>query len=301
MEHQKLDTVWNKWQVLGWAAQTSLVTYVWRLLNALYAGLSVLALYLYTPISWLTSRHIEIPKTLDNGQNQHAPGASGLICQGLREYLLPPLKPQDKGKMTVVLDLDETLITSHLRHLVPTSLRMAAKRGDVLSHEVICDPGTGKPTTVVMFTRPGVFEFLGRLSRFAEVVIFTAGAPFYAEPLINLLDPNHKVFSGRLYRSATVDTPRHEYVKDLSRLGRDLRRTVLVDNRPYSFLLQPANGIPCTPFRGRVQDGQLLGVILPLLESLSYVRDIRPVLNNHFKMASWFRSKGCDVPNKILE
>lgn len=33
-------------------------------------------------------------------------------------------------------------------------------------------------------------------------------------------------------------------------LGRDPRRTVIIDNNPFSFLVQPVNGIPCVPFTG---------------------------------------------------
>ncbi len=38
-------------------------------------------------------------------------------------------------------------------------------------------------------------------------------------------------------------------LQDLSRLGRDLRRTVLVDDTPLAFLRQPDNGIPIFNFR----------------------------------------------------
>ena len=37
--------------------------------------------------------------------------------------------------------------------------------------------------------------------------------------------------------------------QDLSRLGRDLNRTVLVDDTPLAFLRQPDNGIPIFNFR----------------------------------------------------
>jgi TFIIF-interacting CTD phosphatase-like protein len=37
-------------------------------------------------------------------------------------------------------------------------------------------------------------------------------------------------------------------------LGRDLRRTVLVDDSVAALAAQPANGIPCPPFRGDLSD-----------------------------------------------
>lgn len=49
-----------------------------------------------------------------------------------------------------------------------------------------------------------------------------------------------------------------EHVKDLSGLSKDLGRIVLVDNNPFSFLLQPLNGIPCIPFSaGQLHDTQV--------------------------------------------
>ncbi|KAF5794974.1 putative FCP1 domain, HAD superfamily protein [Helianthus annuus] len=39
-----------------------------------------------------------------------------------------------------------------------------------------------------------------------------------------------------------------EHVKDLSCISTNFCRIVIVDNNPFSFLLQPVNGIPCIPF-----------------------------------------------------
>ena len=38
-----------------------------------------------------------------------------------------------------------------------------------------------------------------------------------------------------------------EHVKDLSCISTNFCRIVIVDNNPFSFLLQPVNGIPCIP------------------------------------------------------
>lgn len=48
-------------------------------------------------------------------------------------------------------------------------------------------------------------------------------------------------------------------MKDLSCLSKDLSRIVIVDNNPFSFLLQPVNGIPCIPFSaGQPRDDQVV-------------------------------------------
>uniref|UniRef100_M1CL25 Mitochondrial import inner membrane translocase subunit TIM50 n=1 Tax=Solanum tuberosum TaxID=4113 RepID=M1CL25_SOLTU len=53
-----------------------------------------------------------------------------------------------------------------------------------------------------------------------------------------------------------------EHVKDLSCISEDLCRVVIVDNNPFSFLLQPLNGIPCISFSpGQPHDNQVQGMI----------------------------------------
>lgn len=85
----------------------------------------------------------------------------------------------------------------------------------------------------------------------AEIVLFTAGLEDYARPIVDALDQNYKgSFQGRrLYRPATVSCDLYPCIKDLSKLGRDLRRTVLIDDTPLAFLNQPDNGIPIYGFR----------------------------------------------------
>lgn len=63
----------------------------------------------------------------------------------------------------------------------------------------------------------------------------------YADPVTDLLD-RCGVFRARLFRESCVF---HQgcYVKDLSRLGRDLRKTVILDNSPASYIFHPENAV----------------------------------------------------------
>lgn len=196
-------------------------------------------------------------------------------------------------RLTVVLDLDETLVLTCPRHKIPLSLKKSADQLKTLKLQ--CDTGRGHRERLIVFLRPGLKEFLNKLAAFSEVVLFSAAVGSYGNPLLDLLDPSRRVFSMRLFRESTVCTEVHKYVKDLTKLGRDLRRTVIVDNRAFSFLLQPRNGIRCKPFRGSALDRELPTVILPLLESLSHLRDVRPTLHSAFRMENWFRSKGLRI------
>ena len=68
-----------------------------------------------------------------------------------------------------------------------------------------------------------------------EIVIFTAAVKDYADWILDRLDSN-KLISHRLYRCSTTEQ-NGVFLKDLSKLGRDLSRTLIIDNNPANFLL----------------------------------------------------------------
>ncbi|KAL3653478.1 hypothetical protein CASFOL_003159 [Castilleja foliolosa] len=231
-----------------------------------------------------------------------------------KEELLPPRRPNpvpatgggkrtvvpssSLEKLTVVLDLDETLVCAYETSSLPALLRSQATEAGIKWFELECISSDkefeGKPKInyVTVFERPGLKEFLKQLSEFADLVLFTAGLEGYASPLVDRIDAEN-LFSCRLYRPSTSSTEYCENVKDLSCLSKDFCRTVIVDNNPFSFLLQPLNGIPCIPFSpGQPHDEQLLEMILPLLKHLSLQKDVRPVLYEKFHMPEWFQKHG---------
>jgi len=227
--------------------------------------------------------------------------------------LLPPALPSKRGKLCVVLDIDETLVCAYNSAAIPAHLRVPPMAHRHRTFNLQCNGSdtltiyTDEPTgpgiagvgiAITVFERPGLAVFLRELERIAEVVVFTAGMEGYAKPLIDAIDPTGTI-GARLYRGACVSTPHRDHVKDLSRLGRDLRRTVLVDNNPFSFLLQPHNGVPALSFSGDPDDFQLEHNLLPLLRKLAAVAesgmDVRPLLARRFRMLEWFQTHGIDL------
>lgn len=63
----------------------------------------------------------------------------------------------------------------------------------------------------------------------------------YADPVADLLD-RKGVFRSRLFREACVFFDGN-YVKDLTRLGRDLSQTLIIDNSPISYAFHPENAV----------------------------------------------------------
>ncbi|XP_050382651.1 uncharacterized protein LOC126799486 isoform X2 [Argentina anserina] len=203
-------------------------------------------------------------------------------------------------KLTVVLDLDETLVCAYETSSVPAIVRTQATDAGLKWFEIECvssDKSDGKPkiSYVTVFERPGLHEFLKRVGEFADLVLFTAGLEGYARPLVDRIDLENR-FKFRLYRPSTVTTENRDHVKDLSCISKDLCRIVIVDNNPFSFVLQPLNGVPCIPFSaGHPYDDQLLEVLLPLLKHLAQAKDVRPVLYERFHMPEWFQMHGITV------
>lgn len=89
--------------------------------------------------------------------------------------------------------------------------------------------------------RPGCEKFLKEMSELYEICIFTAAMQDYADWVLNGIDKN-KYISYRMYRQHASPTGM-VFVKDLSRIGRPLNKTIIVDNVAENFCLQPDNGI----------------------------------------------------------
>lgn len=134
----------------------------------------------------------------------------------LPKILLPPQIEENVGKKTLVLDLDETLVHSSFTPIPNPDMVVS----------VVIDQ---KDVLVYVQKRPGVDEFLQRAAELFELVTFTASMRSYADPLLDQLDPYHCI-SHRLFRDHCVYY-NGEYVKDLSRLGREMSNIVILDVR----------------------------------------------------------------------
>ncbi|KAF5193847.1 Dyrk-family kinase pom1 [Thalictrum thalictroides] len=242
---------------------------------------------------------VELPTTTTStaDQQQDLPPQPAQVINN-DEVKQDDYEDQKINKLTVVLDLDETLVCAYETSSLPDIIRNRAIESGLKWFDLEClsleKESDGKPKVnhVTVFERPGLQEFLEKVNEFADLVLFTAGLESYARPLVDRIDVDNR-FVSRLYRPSTTSTECREHVKDLLCISKDLSRVVIVDNNPFSFVLQPRNGIPCIPFSaGQPYDVQLLEVLLPLLKRLSLQEDVRPVLYNRFHMPEWFQQHG---------
>ena len=121
--------------------------------------------------------------------------------------------PKDKREYTLVLDLDETLVHYY--------------------------EDTEEENAYVK-VRLGTENFIKKLSQYCEIGIFTASTEDYANIVIDGLDCSDKI-DFRLYRQHTSLECGFN-VKDLSKLGRDLSKIIIIDNIEENYCLQPENG-----------------------------------------------------------
>jgi carboxy-terminal domain RNA polymerase II polypeptide A small phosphatase len=173
--------------------------------------------------------------------------------------LLPDATVELAGKPCLILDLDETLVHSSFTPI------------DAADFEIPLDMA-GETHTVFVKKRPGVDQFLEQCALHYEVIVFTASLSLYANPVMDLLDPK-RYCHARLYREHCVLVGGC-YVKDLAKLGRDLKRTIIIDNSPLSYALQPENAIPIEAFFTDEADRELVKM-LKLLEAAKDLRDVR--------------------------
>ncbi|KAG7240548.1 hypothetical protein INR49_026832 [Caranx melampygus] len=128
---------------------------------------------------------------------------------------------------------------------------------------------------VYVLKRPHVDEFLKRMGEMFECVLFTASLAKYADPVSDLLD-KWGAFRSRLFRESCV-FHKGNYVKDLSRLGRDLNKVIIIDNSPASYIFHPDNAVPVASWFDDMSDTELLDLI-PFFERLSKVDDVYDIL-----------------------
>ncbi|CAJ1026843.1 NLI interacting factor-like phosphatase, putative [Leishmania lindenbergi] len=188
--------------------------------------------------------------------------------------LLPPLPFASVPKVTLVLDVDETLVHSTFQ---PSS--------DVVYEKVLHVPSDGRMYTVSVKYRPYLEDFLRFISRRFEVVVFTASMRAYCDKLMDEIDPQGILGNLRLFREHCTLCER-SYVKDLHRLGRDLRRVVILDNSPAAYSFQQRNAIPIKTWINDPKDCELF-LLFPFLDRLSMCGSVYSELD-------LYNARGCD-------
>jgi CTD small phosphatase-like protein 2 len=141
---------------------------------------------------------------------------------------------------TLILDLNETLVSFQHTNYSQGILRL----------------------------RPFLIEFLEEISNYYELILFTASTEYFAKPIINAIEESKKYFDYVFYRECCIIIG-SDFVKDLTRIGRPLDSTIIVDNMPQNFRLQKENGINIKSFYAQDPNDSALYDLLPILINIA--------------------------------
>lgn len=177
------------------------------------------------------------------------------------KYFINQLK--QKNDLTVILDLDNTLISSFIFN--PNS--------------GICDflftlQEESKTSMIGVVKRPNVDSFLMTLSSFATIYLFTSAEKEYASKIISQIDPIGRYFKKVFTRENCIQTKNNKFKKDYSICGTDMSRTIIVDDIPENFKDFANNGIPIRPYKGGLNDNDLT-LVLDIIIRLGNLNDVR--------------------------
>jgi TFIIF-interacting CTD phosphatase-like protein len=144
-------------------------------------------------------------------------------------------------KLTVVLDLDQTLV-------YVINLTRVQQQQLYQSTTFAIDKSTHTtPSSFIVnikdkhyrvLKRPGLDEFLKLASQVFHIVCFAASCYDYANTILDVLDPTGTIFHQRFFRHHCVSSPWFlgAVAKDLTILNVSLNRVVLVDDLYESFI-----------------------------------------------------------------
>lgn len=183
------------------------------------------------------------------------------ILHSLHSYIAIPYLPSIRHHTySLVIDLDETLIHFAL-----------------------------KTNCSYVNIRPYTNFFINTLSKYYELIIFTAAIEEYADYIVEQIDPEHHI-SHKLYRRHTVSKD-NKTIKDLNKIGREIDKVCIIDNNKENFSLQPENGIEVRPFIDDENDDELLVLANEL------VRVYKMIIKND--TSKDFRTYIRNIQNKI--
>ncbi|XP_022247670.1 CTD nuclear envelope phosphatase 1A-like [Limulus polyphemus] len=196
------------------------------------------------------------------------------------KYNILPLSPLSRHRLSLVkrkmmvLDLDETLIHSQHDGVIRNMVKPGTPPDFVLK-VIISD----HPLNIFVRKKNHISAIVEVVSRWYELVVFTASMEIYGAAVADKLDNNKGILRKRYYRQhCTLDYG--SYTKDLSAITDDLSSIFILDNSPGAYRAYPDNAIPINSWFSDPTDTALLN-LLPFLDALRFTSDVRSVLSRN--------------------
>ena len=131
--------------------------------------------------------------------------------------------------------------------------------------------------------RPGLLSFLNTLKPIYELISFTNESKEISDKYLQEIELNKKYFDFNLYKEHNILIGRN-LVKDISKIGRDMKRIIIVDKLYENIKATPQNGILIKPYFGERDKNDTilfeLKKLLILFHKMGY-EDIRVAIKNY--------------------
>jgi RNA polymerase II subunit A-like phosphatase len=176
-------------------------------------------------------------------------------------------------KLSLVVDLDQTIIHACIEPTVgewqsdPTSPNYEAVK-DVKSFQLNDDGPRGLASGCWYYIkmRPGLKEFLAKISEMYELHVYTMGTRAYAMNIAKIVDPDKKLFGDRII---SRDENGNITTKSLARLFPvDTKMVVIIDDRADVWPKNRPNLIKVVPYDFFLGIGDINSSFLPKREAL---------------------------------
>lgn len=109
----------------------------------------------------------------------------------------------------------------------------------------------------IMQLRPGLSEFFESVKPYYEIIVFNCGNKNYCDLIINSVDNKNIYIDYKLNRDHCIIV-KNDYVKDITKIGRDINKIIIVDSMPQNYRLNKENGIYIKSFYGDNPNDKIL-------------------------------------------
>ena len=132
--------------------------------------------------------------------------------------------------------------------------------------------------------------FLKKVSKYFNLILFTASYKEYADVIIDYIDPENNIFKKRFYKESCINLDDNINIKDLNIFNDiNLKRSIILDNNIYSFCNNLNNGILINSFF-EGEDDDLINIYYYLENYIKNSEDVRKVNENLFGFEKFLNS-----------
>ena len=188
----------------------------------------------------------------------------------------------NNNKQILFIDLDETLIHSDIYD----------KKSFIINNydKVLKFKYDNLYYYIGINFRKNLNFFLKKVSKYFNLILFTASYKEYADVIIDYIDPENNIFKKRFYKESCINLDDNINIKDLNIFNDiDLKRSIILDNNIYSFCNNLNNGILINSFF-EGEDDDLINIYYYLENYIKNSEDVRKVNENLFGFEKFLNS-----------